>query len=312
MSAPTTTSTSETTGSKLDGVGGQVGERAKGLFGAIHGAGEAIRGTINSGLDGLGDGVAGRKTGEVTSQSSTGSNEGVAQSGVAEAKAGYASLVGGPKGSTTSTSPHLAMTSNVTDLPPPPHHAPVLPPRPTSPLTTSTTSTTPLTHATPATSTSAAHETTGSKLGGVGGEVGDRVRGLFGAIHGAGEAIRGTINASLDGLGDGIAGRKSGEVVSHSSKGPSEEVARSGVEEAKAGYASLLESYTSVGSIRGSNCGPRCLIGMGVTVVGSAVAGVAFAYQRPHQYSNHITKSANIMNPNATGPKSGPCTMLCQ
>lgn len=27
-------------------------------------------------------------------------------------------------------------------------------------------------------------------------------RGLFGAIHGAGETLRGTINSTLDGLGD--------------------------------------------------------------------------------------------------------------
>lgn len=31
---------------------------SRGLFGAISGAGEAIRGTINGGLDGLGDGVS--------------------------------------------------------------------------------------------------------------------------------------------------------------------------------------------------------------------------------------------------------------
>lgn len=43
--------------SASDSTRNTVGSRVSGLFNAIHGAGEAIRGTINSGLDGLGDGV---------------------------------------------------------------------------------------------------------------------------------------------------------------------------------------------------------------------------------------------------------------
>ena len=43
-----------------------------------------------------------------------------------------------------------------------------------------------------------------------------------------------------------VAGRKKGEVVSQSTKGPSEEVAKNGIAEAKAGFSSLVGKSTSV------------------------------------------------------------------
>ncbi|GAA5939071.1 uncharacterized protein JCM15063_004412 [Sporobolomyces koalae] len=77
-------------------VGEDIGARSKGFFGAISGAGEAIRGTINGGLDGLGDGIAGREQGSV--QSREGEQHGqVANQGVADFKEGVADLLNGRK-----------------------------------------------------------------------------------------------------------------------------------------------------------------------------------------------------------------------
>ncbi|KAI5478596.1 hypothetical protein MNV49_004738 [Pseudohyphozyma bogoriensis] len=74
-----------------------------GILGAIHGAGEAIRGTINEGLDGLGDGISQRQSG--TTQSRTaGGEQGVARKGVEEVKESL-NLMGADRGSTqTATS----------------------------------------------------------------------------------------------------------------------------------------------------------------------------------------------------------------
>ncbi|BGP19448.1 hypothetical protein JCM10213v2_007538 [Rhodosporidiobolus nylandii] len=58
------------------------------------GAGEAIRGTINDTLDGLGDGVAGRQHGTVESRSSASTGETVAQKGEREFKEGIAHVQG--------------------------------------------------------------------------------------------------------------------------------------------------------------------------------------------------------------------------
>ncbi|CDR35723.1 RHTO0S01e05710g1_1 [Rhodotorula toruloides] len=75
-------------------VGTEAGEKSRGAFGAIHGAGEAIRGTINSALDGVGDGIAGRPQGTVESRESARGEESVAQKGINEFNQGVASLKG--------------------------------------------------------------------------------------------------------------------------------------------------------------------------------------------------------------------------
>lgn len=89
------------TTSNSNNVGNKVGEGAKGFFGAIHGAGEAIRGTINSTIDGLGDGVVGRNHGDVTSVSNSGTSDNVARSGIDEVRESLAKLKGSTSGSTT-------------------------------------------------------------------------------------------------------------------------------------------------------------------------------------------------------------------
>lgn len=53
-----------------------------------------------------------------------------------------------------------------------------------------------------------------NKFSNTGKVVGSKVKGFFKVINNAGEQIRGNINAALDGTGDAIAGRKSGEVIS--------------------------------------------------------------------------------------------------
>ncbi|SCZ96772.1 BZ3500_MvSof-1268-A1-R1_Chr4-1g06705 [Microbotryum saponariae] len=68
--------------------------------------------------------------------------------------------------------------------------------------------------------------------------VGEKTQGLMETIHGAGEAIRGTINGALDGAGDAIAGREQGSVPS---RNDGDDVARKGVEELKEGYANLTK-----------------------------------------------------------------------
>ncbi|SCV74462.1 BQ2448_8101 [Microbotryum intermedium] len=71
---------------------------------------------------------------------------------------------------------------------------------------------------------------------------GEKTKGLMGTIHGAGEAIRGTINSALDGAGDAVAGRESGSVTaSNDGVKDGDNVARKGVEELKEGYAKLTK-----------------------------------------------------------------------
>ncbi|BGP27108.1 hypothetical protein Rt10032_c12g4865 [Rhodotorula toruloides] len=78
-------------------------ERISGAFGAVHGAGEAIRGTINSALDGIGDGIAGRPQGTVESRESARGEESVAQKGINEFNQGTASLKGDKGAAKTTT-----------------------------------------------------------------------------------------------------------------------------------------------------------------------------------------------------------------
>ncbi|KAK4329849.1 hypothetical protein RTBOTA2_005833 [Rhodotorula toruloides] len=108
-------------------------------------------------------------------------------------------------------------TTTTTSYPPPPHHPP------------------PVAHSTPATSTSSATPATDTTRA----SIAERISGAFGAVHGAGEAIRGTINSALDGVGDGIAGRPQGTVESRESARGEESVAQKGINEFNQGVASL-------------------------------------------------------------------------
>ncbi|BGP42897.1 hypothetical protein JCM10449v2_006911 [Rhodotorula kratochvilovae] len=93
---------SNTTGSSQN-VGADAGQRGRGVFEAIHGAGEAIRGNVNSALDGLGDGIANRPQGTVESRQSAASEESVAQKGVREFTEGVNAVKGGTSSTTGST-----------------------------------------------------------------------------------------------------------------------------------------------------------------------------------------------------------------
>ncbi|KAK4052827.1 hypothetical protein OIV83_002114 [Microbotryomycetes sp. JL201] len=95
--APTTGAGSGTVGNpQSNDIGQKAGSAISGVFGAIHGAGEAIRGTINSTLDSFGDSLAGREQGSVASRSSNNPQEGqaTAQKGVEEMRQGYEQVTG--------------------------------------------------------------------------------------------------------------------------------------------------------------------------------------------------------------------------
>ncbi|GAA5866809.1 hypothetical protein JCM1840_004274 [Sporobolomyces johnsonii] len=110
-------------------------------------------------------------------------------------------------------------------------------------------------HSAPATSTPASssastadhpdpgHSTSHSPLSTVGDEFYYRARGFFNAVHGAGEAIRGTINSALDGIGDGVAAREKGSVTSR--EGSEGNTADKGVNEYKEGVSNLLNGGTN-------------------------------------------------------------------
>ncbi|GAA5871978.1 hypothetical protein JCM8547_006207 [Rhodosporidiobolus lusitaniae] len=102
--ASTTSTRTPAASTTTDETRNSVASRVSGLFGAIHGAGEAIRGTINSGLDGLGDGVTGRPQGTATSRTSAAGEESVAQKGVAEFQKGVDALKGEHHASSTTNS----------------------------------------------------------------------------------------------------------------------------------------------------------------------------------------------------------------
>jgi hypothetical protein len=67
-------------------------------------------------------------------------------------------------------------------------------------------------------------------------------------IHGAGEAIRGTINDTLDGLGDGVAGRERGTVQSHGNHDSG--VAQRGIEEIKEGMQEAQTGKQTSSTVR--------------------------------------------------------------
>jgi len=90
-----------------------------------------------------------------------------------------------PASSSTSSSP-----STFAPPPPPPRHPPASAPAPA--------------FADPSPTTAAAPAHASSASASAGASLGGRVRGVFDAIHGAGEALRGNINAAVDGLGDGV------------------------------------------------------------------------------------------------------------
>ncbi|GAA5869314.1 hypothetical protein JCM3774_004204 [Rhodotorula dairenensis] len=90
MSAANTNATS-TSG----GAGADLGNRAGGVFNALHGAGEALRGNINSFLDQGGDAVAGREHGTVPSRETRpAGHETTAQSGLSELNKGISEMQG--------------------------------------------------------------------------------------------------------------------------------------------------------------------------------------------------------------------------
>lgn len=83
-------------------------------------------------------------------------------------------------------------------------------------------------------------------------------RGLFGTINSAGEAIRGTINSTLDGVGDGISNRNSGAVVDRNHQVAEDNVAKNGVESFKDNLHLLVDGNKSghtVGSGAGTGTG---------------------------------------------------------
>ncbi|GAA5886245.1 hypothetical protein JCM6882_001579 [Rhodosporidiobolus microsporus] len=86
-------------------------ERTRGIFGAIKGAGDAIRGTINSGLDGLGDGIAGRPQGSATSRTSAAGEESIAERGKREFEEGVAAMKGQGTTHGTGTGTHTTNTA---------------------------------------------------------------------------------------------------------------------------------------------------------------------------------------------------------
>ncbi|GAA5932571.1 hypothetical protein JCM10213_006268 [Rhodosporidiobolus nylandii] len=102
-------------------------------------------------------------------------------------------------------------------------------------------------HPVPAPDSASVHSTSShpSTAVSVGADHGDRLKGVFSAIHGAGEAIRGTINDTLDGLGDGVAGRQHGTVESRSSASTGETVAQKGEREFKEGIAHVQGAKTA-------------------------------------------------------------------
>ncbi|GAA5952415.1 hypothetical protein JCM3765_001966 [Sporobolomyces pararoseus] len=98
MSSTTTNNT--TAHDQGNAVGQDIGTRSKGLFGAISGAGEAIRGTINGAVDGVGDGIAGREPGSVKSRETEASGKehgDIANKGAKDFKEGVADLLNGAK-----------------------------------------------------------------------------------------------------------------------------------------------------------------------------------------------------------------------
>ncbi|KPV72526.1 uncharacterized protein RHOBADRAFT_66891 [Rhodotorula graminis WP1] len=98
---------SNTTGTSSQSVGADAGQRGKGVFEAIHGAGEALRGNINAAVDGLGDGIANRPQGSVESRQSqsaaSGEQQSVAQKGLDELKSGISAARGEPAGEGATT-----------------------------------------------------------------------------------------------------------------------------------------------------------------------------------------------------------------
>ncbi|GAA5821133.1 hypothetical protein JCM10212_006431 [Sporobolomyces blumeae] len=88
---------SRTAQAEGNAVGQDIGTRSKGFFNAVSGAGEAIRGTINSSLDGVGDGIAGREQGTVESREKGENHGDVTNKGMADFKQGVADLLDGKK-----------------------------------------------------------------------------------------------------------------------------------------------------------------------------------------------------------------------
>ncbi|GAA5836863.1 hypothetical protein JCM9279_007683 [Rhodotorula babjevae] len=99
--SPTATTPAHTSSASA---GASLGGRVRGVFEAIHGAGEALRGNINAAVDGLGDGIANRPQGSVESRQSASGEESVAQKGLNELKGGISAAKGEPSTTTTTGS----------------------------------------------------------------------------------------------------------------------------------------------------------------------------------------------------------------
>ncbi|TNY23882.1 hypothetical protein DMC30DRAFT_259546 [Rhodotorula diobovata] len=128
--------------------------------------------------------------------------------------------------SSSSTSSSTPTTTAADAPPPPPRHPPVTPYAAPDPSTT-----VPSSHGAPAASAGAA--------------LGTRVRGVFEAVHGAGEALRGNINSALDGLGDGVANRPQGTVESRQLAAGEESVAQKGLNELQGGISAAKGETTA-------------------------------------------------------------------
>ncbi|KAH9810436.1 hypothetical protein DFH28DRAFT_1224710 [Melampsora americana] len=106
VNAPETVETTATP-NKFDNVGKTVGGKVKGLFKVINTAGEHLRGNINAALDGAGDAIAGRKSGEAPVAGET--SEPVAQgSTVPAAAAAPADVAPATEAAATTTATNAA------------------------------------------------------------------------------------------------------------------------------------------------------------------------------------------------------------
>ncbi|EOR01120.1 hypothetical protein E3P92_03595 [Wallemia ichthyophaga] len=80
-------------------------------------------------------------------------------------------------------------------------------------------------------------------------KVQDKIQGAWKGFHGAGEAIRGTFNESVDRAGDQVAGRQAGSVES---KSDNPGTSKQGLEEMKDGMDKLNSKGNTGGSQEGS------------------------------------------------------------
>ncbi|EJD35597.1 hypothetical protein AURDEDRAFT_175323 [Auricularia subglabra TFB-10046 SS5] len=78
-----------------------------------------------------------------------------------------------------------------------------------------------------------------SAAGKAAGGIGDRIRGTFDVVHGAGEVLRGNVQNALDSFGDSITARDKNSVPSRT-QGGNPEVAAKGVQEYQNGLDKVM------------------------------------------------------------------------